>query len=129
MMRSIFLTAVLSAGLLSTAFAQVPRLHESVVVSGSAEPVPFDSVGRAVWVLTRDDIARLPVRSIEDVLRFASSVDVRARSPYVQADFSIRGGSFGQTLVLLDGIRLNDAQSGITTATFRSHWTTSNGSR
>jgi outer membrane cobalamin receptor len=92
--------------------AQPPQLHESVVVSASAEPVAFETVGRAVWILTRADIEKLPVRSIEDLLRFASSVDVRARGPHVQADFSIRGGSFGQTLVLVDGLRLNDSQSG-----------------
>jgi len=112
MTRALLLTIGLSATLVVPVSAQTPRVHESVVVSGSAEPVPFDSVGRAVWVLTRDDMARLPIRSVEDILRFASSVDVRARSPYVQADFSIRGGSFGQTLVLLDGVRINDAQSG-----------------
>ena len=95
-----------------TAAAQPQRLHESVVVSGSVEPIPFETVGRSVWVLTRDDIARLPVRSIDDLLRFASSVDVRARGPRLQSDFSIRGGSFGQTLVLIDGVRINDAQSG-----------------
>jgi outer membrane cobalamin receptor len=92
--------------------AAQPALHESVIVTGSAEPIPFETVGRAVWVLTRSDIAKLPVRSVEDLLRFASSVDVRARGPHVQSDFAIRGGSFGQTLVLLDGIRMNDAQSG-----------------
>jgi outer membrane cobalamin receptor len=95
----------------SLASAQ-PKLHESIVVTGAAEPIPFETVGRAVWVLTRADIAKLPVRSIEDLLRFASSVDVRARGPRVQADLQIRGGSFGQTLVLLDGVRINDAQSG-----------------
>lgn len=89
-----------------------PRLHESVVVTAAAEPVPFDTAGRAVWVLTRDEIARLPVRGFDDLLRFASSVDVRSRGPYVQSDISIRGGNFGQTLVLIDGIRINDAQSG-----------------
>src|SRR5262245_5704567 len=96
----------------SPANGQSPQLHESVVVSASAEPVTFETAGRSVWVLTRADIERLPVRSIEDLLRFASSVDVRARGPRVQADVSIRGGSFGQTLVLVDGVRLNDAQSG-----------------
>jgi hypothetical protein len=37
----------------------------------------------------------------------------------VQADFSIRGGSFGQTLVLLDGIRSTMRSPGITTAIVR----------
>ena len=35
-----------------------------------------------------------------------------AFGPYVQSDISIRGGNFGQTLVLVDGVRINDAQSG-----------------
>ena len=38
---------------------------------------------------------------------------MRARGPRdVQADLSIRGATFGQQLVLVDGVRLNDAQSG-----------------
>lgn len=111
-MTRIVLSIFVSSAFVAPLSAQAPRLHESVVVTGSAEPVPFESVGRAVWVLTRADIARLPVRSIDDILRLASSIDVRARGPYVQADLSIRGGSFGQTLVLVDGVRLNDAQSG-----------------
>ena len=47
------------------------------------------------------------------MLRLASSVDVRARGERgVQSDFAVRGASFGQVLVLVDGVRLNDAQSG-----------------
>ena len=111
-MKTARLTTAIVLLLASAAAAQTPRLHESVVVSGAVEPTPFETVGRAVWVLTRDDIARLPVQSIDDLLRFASSVDVRARGPRLQSDFSIRGASFGQTLVLVDGMRMNDAQSG-----------------
>jgi outer membrane receptor protein involved in Fe transport len=93
--------------------AQPPRLHESLVVTAAGEPVPFENLARDVWVLTHDQIARLPVRSVDELLRFAATVDVRARGPFgVQADLSIRGGSFGQALVLVDGVRMNDAQSG-----------------
>ena len=47
------------------------------------------------------------------MLRLASSVDVRARGVRgVQTDFALRGANFGQMLVLVDGVRLNDAQSG-----------------
>ena len=43
----------------------------------------------------------------------ASSVDVRARGERgVQTDFAVRGAHFGQMLMLVDGVRLNDAQSG-----------------
>jgi len=90
-----------------------PPLHETVVVTGTATPESIGNVGRAVTVLTRDDLARLPVTSVADVLRLIASVDVRERGPRgVQADFSVRGAGFGQVLVLVDGTRLNDAQSG-----------------
>jgi hypothetical protein len=55
-----------------------------------------------------------------DALRLVPSVEVRERGPRgVQADFAIRGAAFGQALVLVNGARLNDAQSGTTTATSR----------
>jgi iron complex outermembrane receptor protein len=112
LVRTAGCAALLFVLLVASVDAQSPRLHESVVVSAAAEPVPFETVGRAVWVVTRADIERLPIQSFEDLLRLASSVDVRARGPRVQGDLSIRGGGFGQTLVLVDGMRLNDSQSG-----------------
>ena len=46
-------------------------------------------------------------------MRLLTSVDVRARGIRgVQSDFSVRGAGFGQMLVLVDGVRLNDPQSG-----------------
>ena len=62
----------------------------------------------------------LPVRdrnqvfnSLADVLRQDPSIDLEARAPDgVQNDVSIRGSSYAQTLVLLNGMRLDDAQSG-----------------
>jgi len=64
-------------------------------------------------VITREEIEALPVQSVADVLRLAASVDVRARGEHgIQSDFAVRGASFGQMLVLVDGVRLNDAQSG-----------------
>jgi iron complex outermembrane receptor protein len=90
-----------------------PRLSETVVVTATAAPTSIDALGRAVVVLTRDEILQLAVASPFDALRLASGVDVRARGQLAaQADVSIRGATFGQSLVLLDGIRLNDAQSG-----------------
>jgi outer membrane cobalamin receptor len=87
--------------------------RQTVVVTAAARPVELGSVTRLMTVLTREQIARLPVESVADVLRLASSVDVRMRGVRgVQTDFAIRGANFGQMLVLVDGVRLNDAQSG-----------------
>jgi len=51
-------------------------------------------------------------RNWVDVLKQDSSVDVQQRAPGTQADLSIRGSTFGQTLILVNGLRLNDAQTG-----------------
>ena len=87
--------------------------RQTVVVTGAARPVELGSVTRVMTVITREQIARLPVQSVADVLRLASSIDVRMRGVRgVQSDFAVRGANFGQMLVLVDGVRLNDAQSG-----------------
>src|SRR5690242_15475133 len=103
--------AVLLAARLSA--AQEQEYRQTVVVTAAATPVELGTVTRTMSIITRDQIAALPVQSIADVLRLASPIDVRARGDHgVQTDFSVRGAGFGQMLVLVDGVRLNDAQSG-----------------
>jgi iron complex outermembrane receptor protein len=71
------------------------------------------TVTRTLTVITRAQIEALPAHSIADVLRMVASIDVRARGIRgVQTDFAVRGANFGQMLMLVDGVRLNDAQSG-----------------
>src|SRR5690606_25804552 len=50
-------------------------------------------------------------RTVADVIGRALGADLLARSP-AQADLSIRGGSFEQILVLVDGVPVNDRQTG-----------------
>ncbi len=65
-----------------------------------------------VSVLTREEIVRLPARSLEELLRYMPSVDVRRRGPEgVQADVSLRGADYNGTLVLVDGEPVNDPQT------------------
>ncbi len=88
-----------------------PVRRDAVVVTGVYEPLPLEEADRPVTVL--DAGQNLLSRSPVDLLREEPSVDVRARAPAgVQADVSLRGGAFGQTLILLDGMRLNHAQTG-----------------
>ncbi|MFL6451177.1 MAG: TonB-dependent receptor plug domain-containing protein [Bryobacteraceae bacterium] len=84
---------------------------QQVVVTGTWVPVPLDESDRSVQSYS---VARtgLLFTSPADVFSLDSSVQVQGRAPNgVQGDLSIRGGSFAQTLVLLNGIRLSDAQS------------------
>lgn len=67
----------------------------------------------AVEVLDRTDIKLLPVQNISDALEWVSGIDVRQRGGFgSQADIGIRGAGYEQTLVLIDGVRLNHPQSG-----------------
>jgi len=105
-------------------------VRETVVVTGSVSPDALGSLGRTIVILTREDLARLPLSTPIDALRLVPSVEVRERGPRgVQADFAIRGAAFGQALVLVNGARLNDAQSGHTMATSPSRCSTSSASR
>src|SRR5262245_541086 len=70
--------------------------RQTVVVTAAARPVELGSATRTLVVISREQIEALPVHSIADVLRLASSIDVRARGVRgVQTDFALRGATFG----------------------------------
>jgi len=97
---------------LSLALALAQQQTQTVVVTGTFEPLTLEEIDRAIRVLPARSQA-LVLNSLVDLLRLDPSVDLQERAPGgVQADISIRGSSFGQTLVLLNGQRLNDPQSG-----------------
>ncbi|MEX2263439.1 MAG: TonB-dependent receptor [Bryobacteraceae bacterium] len=91
---------------------QIEPRRETIVVTGTYEPVPLEEVDRSVLVLPAREQLLLS-NTFVDFLRLDPSLDLRQRAPNgVQSDLSIRGGTFGQTLVLLNGRRMNDVQSG-----------------
>jgi len=86
---------------------------DEIEVSARRAPVTYSQVARIIFVINRDQIEAAPAASIQDLLEYALGVDIRQRSTYgVQADVSVRGGSFDQTLILLNGINLSDPQTG-----------------
>jgi len=66
--------------------------------------------------ITRIDAKTLqqaPVHSVEDFLDYLPWLDLRSRGNMgVQGDLSIRGGNYEQTLIMLDGVPMTDAQTG-----------------
>jgi outer membrane cobalamin receptor len=89
----------------------IQPLRQIIVVTGAWEPVALAESDRSVDRYTLEN-GHLLFGTLSDVFSLDSSVSVNSRGANgIQADFSIRGGSFGQTLLLLNGIRLNDVQS------------------
>ena len=94
------------------------RLDEAVV-SASRAPLATDVVARQVMTLTRRDLAAAGVTSINDVLKLAAGVDVRQRGGFgVQTDLSVDGGTFDQLTILVNGVAVNNPQSGHNAADF-----------
>lgn len=86
---------------------------QKIVVTGTSTPIPLNEADRSITLLPVTAQTSLLTTSWIDLLRLEPSLDLRQRAPNgVLTDLSIRGSSFGQTLVLLNGLRLNDAQTG-----------------
>lgn len=91
------------------------KLYElgEVEVTGTRVPMTVSQAARMVTVLDRDDIAAVPAQSVNDLLKYAVGIDVRQRGDMgVQTDISIRGGTFDQITILLNGINICDPQTG-----------------
>ncbi len=112
-MRKIFAGA-LFLGVYITAIAQkeFSEINE-VEVQGKLISETYKNLNQNIEVLTRKEIEQLPAASIDEVLQFVSGVDIRRRGANgVQSDVTFRGSSFEQVLILINGIRMNDSQTG-----------------
>lgn len=95
----------------TSAVMKTLRIRE-VGISGR-QSAPTRTVQMQTPLFDRKTQAAAPLQTLEAALRLAPSVDLRERgSKGMQADISIRGGSFDQTMVLLNGIDFTDARTG-----------------
>jgi iron complex outermembrane receptor protein len=86
---------------------------ENVEIVSSRVPTLFSESPRVILIFEKEDIKAMPVQSLQDLLEYISGVDVRQRgNEGVQADIGINGGTFDQTLILLNGFKMNDVQTG-----------------
>jgi len=86
---------------------------DPVVVTGSRIPYHLSESAYSVSVISREEIAILPADNISDILEHVNGVDVRRRGAHgVQADVGIRGGTYEQTLIMIDGVNISDPQTG-----------------
>ncbi len=85
---------------------------DDVVINENGFKTPISKQNRNVYIIDKEMIAKLPARSIQELLQYANGIDLRQRGPFgAQADISIDGGSFEQTVVLLNGTKIIDSQT------------------
>lgn len=86
---------------------------DEVNLQGRFLSTPYNDVNENVTVITKQQIQNSPATSIDELLQFYSGLDIKRRgSNGVQSDITIRGSSFEQVLILVNGIRMNDSQTG-----------------
>ncbi len=86
---------------------------DSVIVNAQRIALPFSKNSRTITLITSAQINKSAATSVAELLQNYAGVDIRRRGlDGMQADLYIRGGSFDQTLLLIDGIPVEDTQTG-----------------
>jgi iron complex outermembrane receptor protein len=92
---------------------------KEVILSSNRLEIPLRQNSKTVQILTADQIQQSGVTHVVDLLQQVAGIDIKRRGAgATQADLNIRGGTFDQTLLLIDGIKLDDAQTGHHTLNF-----------
>jgi vitamin B12 transporter len=107
-------TLILAVFVCAIAKAQsIDSVLNPVTVTASLQEMPASKTGRNIISINGAYFSQLPIHSLDDLLKYLPGVEVQQRGPAgAQADIVIRGGTFQQVLVLLDGLRLNDPNTG-----------------
>ena len=86
---------------------------KEVIITSSRIDLPFKENSRTIVVITSKVIKNSAATNVADLLQQVAGVDIRRRGTAgSQADLYIRGGGFDQTLLLIDGIKMDDSQTG-----------------
>ena len=79
----------------------------------AAQKKLYSEMGRILTVIDKSEIKHSAVQSIDQLLDYVAGLDIRQRGTNAtQADISVRGGTFDQVLVLLNGVNITDPQTG-----------------
>jgi vitamin B12 transporter len=88
-------------------------LLEEVTISATRIPENIRQLARASRILSRLEIESSPARDLAGLLEHIPDIDVRQRGPLgVQSDISLRGGTFDQFAVLINGVNFSNPQTG-----------------
>ncbi len=86
---------------------------KEVIVMSNRITLPLKQNSQTISIITSDDIKKSAVTNVAELLQQSAGVDIRKRGMGgSQSDLYIRGGNYNQTLLLIDGIKMDDAQTG-----------------
>ena len=113
MKNIVSLVLLISVNVISHSQETQIDLKEITVVSSPRIELPFSENSRTIQVISKEEITESPANNVAELLQQVAGIDIRRRGVSgMQADLYIRGGGFDQTLLLIDGIKVEDAQTG-----------------
>jgi vitamin B12 transporter len=107
--------ALLSIFVASCCLAQDSHILDKIVVTSDRKPSSLHSLREnySVQTFTASDIKQENSNSLIDLLDYSSGVDLRYRGTFgIQGDLSVHGSTFEQAVILIDGVRAADPQTG-----------------
>jgi vitamin B12 transporter len=85
------------------------ELPESVVITATRSPEPLNLTGTSVSVVTGADLQRQQILVLSDALAATPGADISRNGGVGQTtSLSLRGSAAGQSVVLIDGVPIND---------------------
>lgn len=100
--------AALAALTLLPGLAAAQQAIPDTIVTGTRVPTPLERVPAAVTVISRAEIEERGYATLAEALASVPGVRIAATQPGQQASGFLRGGNSPHTLVLLDGVPIND---------------------
>ncbi len=86
---------------------------DTIQVSASRQSTPLRLALKSLHLVSHQDLQHSASQTIGEALEQVTSLDLRHRGPLdIQVDPGIRGGTFDQTLILINGMKMTDPQTG-----------------
>jgi len=84
----------------------------NIVVSANLNETSAEKVGSSVTLITAEQIKKLQARTVAEVLQFVPGLEISSAGPLGgTTSVFIRGAKSEQTLLLIDGVEMNDTIS------------------
>jgi len=108
------LLSIILFPLFSLAQSDIDKQYlDTINISGYARQTTHSVFPKTIHIIHIEQSQLQAIESIDDLLKLIPGIDIRTRgSKGVQSDISIRGGNFDQVLILLNGIPVQNPQTG-----------------
>ncbi|MEY3200615.1 MAG: hypothetical protein RIR70_165 [Pseudomonadota bacterium] len=105
---------LLGAGCLPTFLPSAWASDDTVIITANRVAQTADETLAAVSVITRQEIERSQARSLDDLLRGQTGLEVANQGGLgKQTSVFLRGTNSGHVLVLIDGVKIGSASTGL----------------